>query len=86
MILVCLFQNDLALTVAMVTEKDRQYRLNRKKCNTGPKFGDLTDVFFLQQLDNSSDKYQKDLLKFYVSCISISNLFNYSCALCKLDC
>ena len=35
---------DLTLTVAMVTENGRQYRLNRTKCHFGPKFGDFQSV------------------------------------------
>ena len=35
---------DLTLTVAMVTENGRQYRLKKHKFYFGPKFGVLTDV------------------------------------------
>ena len=41
---VFLFHIDLTLTVVMVTEHGRQYRLNRTKCQFGSNFGCLIDV------------------------------------------
>ena len=43
---VCIFHIDLTLTVAMVTENGRQYRLKYRKCLFRPHFGGFTDSVF----------------------------------------
>ena len=42
----CIFHIDLTLTVAMVTENGRQYRLKYRKCLLRPHFGGFTDSVF----------------------------------------
>ena len=64
---VFIFHIDLTLSVAMVTENGRQYRLKYRKCHFGPHFGGFTDRVF-QKLDISTAKYQKDVFIFCVSC------------------
>ena len=44
---VFLFHIDLTLTIAIVTENGRQYRLKYRKCHFGSQFGGLIDVFFV---------------------------------------
>ena len=43
---VFIFHTDLTLTVAMVTENGRQYRLKYRKCLFRQHFGDFTDSVF----------------------------------------
>ena len=43
---VFIFHIDLTLTVAMVTENGRQYRLKYRKCLFRPHFGGFTDSVF----------------------------------------
>ena len=56
---VFIFHIDLTLSVAMVTENGRQYRLKCKKCNFGTQFGGFADSVFKNYIDISTVKYQK---------------------------
>ena len=47
---VFIFHIDLSLSVAMVTENGRQYRLKCRKCNFGPHFGGFTDSVFKNKI------------------------------------
>ena len=49
----CIFHIDWTLTVAMVTENGRQYRLKYRKCLFRPHFGGFLDI--------STAKYKKDI-------------------------
>ena len=65
---VFIFDIDSTLSVAMVTENGRQYRLKCRKFHFGPHFGGF------QKLDISTAKYQKDILIFCVSCYHLSSI------------
>ena len=69
---VFIFHIDLTLTVAMVTENGRQYRLKYRKCLYRPHFGGFTDSVFKNYI--STAKYQKDISIFYVSCYHLSSI------------
>ena len=82
---VFIFHIALTLSVAMVNENGRKYRLKCRKCHFVPHFG----VFYrqcFQKLDISTAKYQKDISIFLYQVLSFIIHLNivlvFACALC----
>ena len=67
-----IFHIDLSLTVAMVTENGRQYRLKYRNIFLDHILEVLRTVF--SKLDISIAKYQKYIKIFYVSCYHLSSI------------
>ena len=70
----------LTLPVAMVTENDRQYGLNRENAILDHNL-EVSQTVFLN-LDNSTAKYQKYILIFFFYFFTINHSFKYIFGIC----
>ena len=77
---VFIFHIDLTLTVAMVTENVRQYRLKYRKCLFRPHFGGFTDNLFKNYI--SAQLNTKKIFKYFMYLVIIYHPFKYICGIC----
>ena len=80
MIKVFIFHIDLTLTVAMVTENGRQYRLKYRKCLFRPHFGGFMDNVFKNKI--SAQLNTKNIFKYFMYLVTISHPFKYLFGIC----
>ena len=77
---VFIFHIDLTLTVAMVTENGRQYRLKYRKCLFRPHFGGFTDSVFKNKI--SAQLNTKGIFKYFMYLVIIYHPFKCLCGIC----